>query len=80
MSGTDLTQEAAFLPHLMNRRRLIAAVGGVASLSAIGMRAYGQEAIADTVREPGRSPRPARLEHRSAHRWPRRRRLPSRRR
>ena len=56
MSGTDLTQEAAFLPHLMSRRRLIAAVGGVASLSAIGMRAYGQEATPTPSGTPVASP------------------------
>ena len=33
MSGTDLTQEAAFLPHLMSRRRLIA----VGSILALGL-------------------------------------------
>jgi peptide/nickel transport system substrate-binding protein len=56
VSGTDLTQEAAFLPHLMSRRRLIAAVGGVASLSAIGMRAYGQEATPTPSGTPVASP------------------------
>ncbi len=56
MSGTDLTHEAAFLPHLMNRRRLIAAIGGVASLSAIGMRAHGQEASPTPAGSPVGSP------------------------
>jgi ABC-type transport system substrate-binding protein len=40
----------------MSRRRLIAAVGGIASLSAIGMRAYGQEATPTPSGTPVASP------------------------